>query len=253
MLKNRFRIIITAFLCMFFPVRLIYRILNLLGHEIHSDAKIGFSLIWVNDKMSLQKCAKIGHLNFLFLKSITMYEFSYLEKRNKIWGMHLSVILYNHAALGNKISVHRAPYPVSYGDSVLQLGVYSKLTFNHKLDCLRSIYIGDYTTIAGSDTQLWTHGYYNANTGIERIRIDGEIHIGNNVYIGTRCTFNPGVKIADGIHIGGHCCISKSLEKQGMYVSQPLRFIENDIASIREKLDKIEGYDLCEEVYEKKI
>ena len=241
-----------AILCLLFPVKFIYRILNLLGNNVHPTAKIGFSIIWIDGKIILNSQATIGSFNFLRLQQLTMHSSSYMHNFNNINSLPIHLLLHKNAALGNKISIYCAQKPISYGNIIFEIGVFSKLTSNHKVDCTRSIYVGNYSIIAGSDTQIWTHGYYHASTGIERIRIDGEIHIGNNVYVGSRCTIMPGVRVADGVHIGANCCISKSLSKSGMYVSQPLRYIDNDINSIREKLDKVEGYDLCEEVYEKK-
>jgi acetyltransferase-like isoleucine patch superfamily enzyme len=99
---------------------------------------------------------------------------------------------------------------------------------------------------------MWTHGYYHADKGPERIRIDGEIKIGDNVYIGSSCIFNPGVVVSNSIHLGGGSVISKSLVKPGMYVTQGLRFIDNNIESIKNKLESVKEDNLMDNVYLKK-
>ena len=242
-----------AIFILMFPLRYIRSILSLLGHEIEKDCIIGFSWLYV-DKIVMRKGSRVGNFNFIEINNIELESKAWIGSNNIIRG-DINVNINCNGSIGRKNRISRAQIKsrITYNLSYLSIGTWGQIVHNCMIDCTRSIYIGDYTTVGGSNTQMWTHGYYHANTGIERIRIDGEINIGNNVYVGSRCTFMPGVKVADGIHIGANCCISKSLEKSGMYVSQPLRYIENDIDSIREKLDKVEGYDLCEEVYEKKI
>jgi acetyltransferase-like isoleucine patch superfamily enzyme len=106
---------------------------------------------------------------------------------------------------------------------------------------MKNVSIGDYSIFAGADTQVWTHGYVHEKVGAGRFRVDGEIIIGNNVYIGLRCVFNPGVKIADGVTIGSNSTISKSITKPDLYVSQPLRYVDYNHDAIRNRLNKAEG------------
>jgi len=145
----------------------------------------------------------------------------------------------------------RARKGVSYGESCLTLGRLTKVTVGHHLDLTKSITFGDNSILAGIKSQMWTHGYYHANEGPYRIRIDGDIEIGNNVYVGSRCLFNPGVKVRDAIHIGAGSVISKNLEQSGMYVSQELRYLKNDINTIKEKLHRVQDNGLVEHVYSK--
>jgi serine acetyltransferase len=246
------RNLLTGTICLFFPKFIKPFLLNLLGHSVHSKAKIGWSLLLV-PKLVIEKDAWIGNFNVIKLKHLFLAEKAFIKKFNRIMAPSMEILIDSNGSIGNRNRISRSDAPVSYGKATLKIGIWGQIVHGCLLDCTRSIYIGNYTTIGGSDTQFWTHGYYHGNEGIERIRIDGEIFIGNNVYVGTRCTFMPGVKVADAIHIGANCCISKSLVEPGMYVSQSLRFIENDIDKLRKKLDKVEGYDVCEEVYEKKI
>jgi hypothetical protein len=46
--------------------------------------------------------------------------------------------------------------------------------------------------------------------------------------------------------------ISKSLVKPGMYVTQGLRFIDNNIESIKNKLESVKEDNLMDNVYLKK-
>jgi acetyltransferase-like isoleucine patch superfamily enzyme len=242
---------LTAFLC-FLPTKFTFWILNLMGHEISSTAKIGFSFIWISNKLTLSKHSKIGHLNRISINNLTIEEAGYIGNLNSIKGP-LEIVLAKTAAIGNNNAIYRAPIGVTYSKSTLTLGVLSKITGNHRIDCTRNISIGNYTTIAGHNSQLWTHGYYHDQEGPGRFRVDGNITIGDNVYIGSACIINAGVTIANKVVVGAGSCISKSLLNAGTYVNQPLRFIESSPnADLRLKFKKVEGYTIEEEVYEKK-
>ena len=236
-------------ICLLFPVRYTYWFLNLLGHKVNSKANIGFSIIWVT-KLQMNQNSRIGHFNLIFVNKIEMDFGSYIGRLNFLKGS-FSVLFKNDSAIGNNCIISRAPLGISYGNSQLSLGVLSKLTSGHKLDMMRSISIGDYSTIAGIRSQFWTHGYLHAPTGSDRIRIDGEINIGNNVYIGSSCVINAGIFVADSITIGSNSCVSKNLIKPGMYVAQPLRHIEKDFDETKNKLKRIDWDGLVEEAYEK--
>lgn len=243
--------ILTAFLCFAFPARFIFWILNSLGHKVNSRAKIGFSFIWLNQRLELEKDSKIGHFNFIKIDSISIGKSGYIGKFNNLNGP-FNIVLAETAAIGNGNSIYRAPLGVTYDKAELRLGILSKITANHRLDLTRSIKIGDYSTIAGHETQIWTHAYYHDKSGPGRFRLDGEIEIGNNVYIGSRCIINMGLKIGDTVVVGANACISKSLLEPGTYVNQPIRMISTPDGDARTRFKKMDRHDVCEEVYEKK-
>jgi len=243
------RKLITFLLCLVFPVRMIFWILNLLGHKIHPKSKIGFSLIWLEGLLVLNRSSSIGDYNLIRIRSIFIDEAGYIGNYNRLVGP-FEVILDKTAAIGNGNKCYRAPIGISYGPALLRLGVLSKITSRHSIDCTRSITIGNFSTIAGHDCQLWTHAYYHDRCGPGRFRLDGEIEIGNNVNIGSRTVLNCGVKIADGVVVGSNSSVSKSLLKEGIYVSQPLRYLE-PVSNPRSRFRKIDYPALCEEVYER--
>lgn len=223
--------------------------LRALGHKIHHTAKIGFSLLFI-DSITLKEKAIIGHFNFFKIKKLTMANSSFIGKANIFKGP-IDVFIGLNSGISKQNKLRRANYPISIGSAGLYLGNNSFIVSNHFIDLTRSVSFGDNSILAGIKSQLWTHGYYHANTGSDRIRIDGEIKIGNNVYIGSASIFNPGVKVSDAIHIGAGSVISKNLEESGMYVSQGLRYIKNDIDTIKEKLHKADDENLIEQVYYK--
>jgi acetyltransferase-like isoleucine patch superfamily enzyme len=241
----------TLFVVFVFPSFLMVYLLKLMGHKVHKSSKIGFCVIWVN-VLVLGKNARIGHFNIVKCDELNLDERAYLGKFNAITG-NIDIILAERGAIGNFNMLSRAPLGVTYGKAVFKLGILSKLTGFHKVDLTRSVIVGDYSTFAGQSSQIWTHGYYHHRNGPGRFRVDGEVYIGNNVYIGSACLVNAGVKIADGITVGSNSTVSKSLNKPGVYVSQPLRYIESDPLEVEKKLKPVTGYDVCEIIYEKEL
>jgi acetyltransferase-like isoleucine patch superfamily enzyme len=233
------------------PSFLIRAFSRLLGMEIKAGAKIGFSFV-VTDRLILERNARIGHFNYINLKSIRLSAGAAIGRSNAIKGLTLDLLIHPNGGIGHQNWIYRAAAPTTYGESVLEIGINSKVTFKHHLDCTRSVRIGNYSTLAGLGSQIWTHGYFHALEGIERVRVDGEVQLGNNVNVSAGCIINPGVTIADGITVGSNVCVSKSLLKKGMYVSQGLRFIEKDIDSIRNNYERVSTHDVNEEVYVRK-
>lgn len=242
--------IVLALSTFLLPSFILRSILRLLGNKIGKKVKIGFSFVTAS-KLDLADNSKIGHFNLLLNDSLILKESAYIGYLNILKGP-FSLLLSKQAAIGNKNYITRARKGITYGLSTLHLGELTKITVGHHLDLTRSITFGDFSILAGIRSQMWTHGFYHAEQGKERIRIDGEIHIGKNVYIGSGCIFNPGVTVGDAVHVGGGSTVSKDLLKKGMYVGQALRYIETDYEKVKNKLKKIDHKGLNNlEVYGK--
>ncbi|WP_092465985.1 acyltransferase [Winogradskyella thalassocola] len=202
------------------------------------------------NKLVLDNKSSIGHFNFIKINNIYLSERAYIGHLNIIRGP-FSLDFDKIGAVGNSNIISRGALGITYGESVLKLGQLAKITARHSVDLTRNITIGDFSTIAGAASQLWTHGYLHAVNGPDRIRIDGEIHIKNNVYIGSNCIINAGIKIHQGITVGSNSTISKDLTESGMYVGQKLRFIEKDIEDVKRELTEVKLPNLVENVYQK--
>lgn len=241
---------ITGIVSLLLPSFLAVLILKLLGHKIGKKVKIGFSFLFV-DKMELADDSEIGHFNYIKIPFLNLKERARIGKLNILKGP-FSCVFDTKSLLNHKNKVTRSPKGISYGEAVLHLGELAIITVGHHIDLTRSISFGDFSILAGIRSQMWTHGFYHAEQGKDRIRIDGEIQIGNNVYIGSGCIFNPGVKVGDAVHVGGGSTVSKALLKPGMYVGQALRYIETDYDTVKSKLSKIKDITLKVDAYEKK-
>ncbi len=112
--------------------------------------------------------------------------------------------------------------------------------------------IGDFSTLAGIGTQIWTHGYIHETKGIGRYRIDGRIVIGNNVYIGAGSIISMGVRVADGVIIGAGSTVARDLKEPGLYVSAALRYLPRPAApELRADLVRVTDGGLTETVFRK--
>lgn len=241
--------IFTLFIILIFPGILKMLFLRLMGHKVSLKARIRWSLIWT-DSIEMEEGANISFFNLIYGPRISMGKNSHIKRLNTLNGPY-EVRLKQKASIGKRNKISRGKTGVSYGESCLQLGESAIITSNHYIDLTRKITFGDFSILAGVRSQIWTHGYVHAAEGPGRYRVDGEVIIGKNVYLGSGVIINPGVYINDAINVGGGAVVSKSLLETGMYVSQGLRFLSSDYEKTKEKLTKIEGYSLVEEVYEK--
>lgn len=247
-----FTTLTASLVCLIFPpCKFKNFLLRILGWNVEKGCRLGFSLIYSLD-VRLAMNSRVGFGNIVFNDKCILRKGSYIGHLNLIRGP-LCIILLDKAGIGNRNKIIRAKKGVVWGRSIFKLGVWSKITSEHVIDCTRSVILGDYTTLAGCRSQVWTHGYIHAPQGLERFRVDGSIRIGNNVYIGSSSVINSGVKINDGITVGSSTCVARSLLKQGMYVSQPLRYIQYDYNELYNRHPEVKVDNLIERVVSKKI
>ncbi len=223
--------------------------LRLAGNKISFSAKIGWG-VYLADEIILHQNARIKTFNFFRVNKIELSKNSFIKGLNYFKGP-FDIELGEESGIGRQNKFRRSYYPFIYDKSLIKLGYHTFITSNNFFDLTKSIKFGDNSQLGGTDSQFWTHGYFHESNGKGRIRIDGEIQIGDNVYIGSRCVFNPGITVMNSINIGSNSVVSKDLKEEGMYVSQPLRFRNVHIDDIKSKYSEIDFSDLKEIVYEK--
>ncbi len=231
------------------PSKLANLFLKLLGHKISWNSKIGLSILYVKS-LTLDENSVIGHFNFFKVDSVKLSSQAVIKNFNFFKGP-IAIFLGRKSRIGKFNKFTRAYSPITYGKSSLCIEHGTRITYDNFFDLTCSISFGKNTQVAGKGSQFWTHGYMHANSGTERIRVDGEIIIGDNVYVGTKCVFNPGVKVSNAINIGGNSVISKDLNESGMYVNQSLRYLKKDAQEVRERLTRVSEKNLTEEIYTK--
>lgn len=235
------------------PSPLAVIILRAHGHRIGPRCRIGFSLLWV-DRLILQGSSRIGHLNLIACKRLCIGTSGYIGRANVIAGP-LSVLLRREGAIGNSNKVVRGPQgAVTIGPASLRIGRLAKVTAEHRIDCTRSVRIGDYSTLAGIGIQVWTHGYVHETTGPGRYRVDGSVAIANNVYLGASCIVSMGVDICAGVIVGAGTTIARTIDEPGLYVSSAIRQLPRPV-NPADRPDLIAETDptLSERVYVKRI
>ena len=240
---------ITTLIILLTPINILkVFFLKLMGHQVSFKARIGMSFIRVK-RLVVEEGARIGRLNYIKIEELRMEQSSSIKHANLIRGP-FKLWIREKGSMTSQNKIRRAYPPITYGISVLEIGTETHIVSNQFLDLTKSIKFGSRSQVAGIGAQFWTHGYIHFKNQ-ERARIDGDIRIGDNVYIGSRCVFNAGVTVGDNITIGSNSTISKDLLEPGLYVNQPLRMIQRDEESFISKLRKVEDEGLLENVYEK--
>lgn len=229
---GRFGRLVRMTLLLALPTRVARPLVNRMGYDIAKDARIGFTLIDV-DRLEMGPGASIGHLNV-------------------IRGGY-ALRMAENAAIGHINLVSRTFAEGTGGDVELRLGTWAKITGIHRIDVSSSIRIGNYSTVAGHFSQLWTHGYVHEMDGIGRYRVDGTIEIEDNVYVGSAAIIQAGVRLGKGVIIGAGTPVVKSLLEPGFYVSSPLRVLPRPAdPETRDDLERIPS-NSGDIVYRKKV
>lgn len=193
------------------------------SHMISKGAKVGFSFV-VCDKLQLGSDTKIGFLNYINIKELELRRKARIRHFNILKGpiyVFFDELAWIHSQ--NKIS---GPILNFERKQKFSLGKGAQVMVKCLFDVTGSIQIGDNTTLAGAEIQMWTHAFYVGKQ--KQARLDGGITIGDNCYIGARVVICSGVSIVDSTCIGANSTVSKSIQVPGLYVNQPLRYIEFD-------------------------
>lgn len=231
-----------------FPVRVARLMSWKLYRRVHPTARVGFSYIG-GAAPALGPKVRIGHFNLVSVTTLELEEGARIGHLNRISG-RFSVKLAARAAIGNRNSISRSRAN-GLGPSRMTLGLWSKITSGHRVNMADNFSMGEYSTVAGAGTQVWTHGYVHDETGIGRYRIDGPVQIGSNVYIGSMCFLSMGVRIADGIIVGGGTAVARDLLDKGLYVSAGIRCLPRPASpEERPDLERV-GSEGGETVYRK--
>jgi acetyltransferase-like isoleucine patch superfamily enzyme len=241
--------IIFAVLLFFFPTFVIAWLFRIFGFHIGLGSRVGFSFIFF-DQLHLGNSSRIGHLNFINVRRLLLGRSSRIGRSNLFYG-NFSLYLKTKASIGNRNKIYRSQLrSVVCWSSSFVVGENSIVTSDHLIDVTRSITMKSHSIIAGNGSQLWTHGYIHSQKGPDRYRLDGKITIGNNVYLGSRCILNLGVKIVDGCTVGSGSVVSKSLTTPALYVGASLRCLPLPIdPSSRPDLEQQMYVSLCEKVF----
>ena len=170
---------------------------KIFNFEIDKTAKIGFSWIYPT-KLIMKEYTSINHLSVaIHLDTIEIEEYSSIGRGNWITGFS-TISKSKHFA-------HQS----SERNAYLKIGRHSAITKNHHLDCTSQITIGDFSTLAGYNTQLITHSI----NIIKGIQDSNPIIIGDYCFIGTNCTILGGAILPSYSVLGAKSLLNKKYFK----------------------------------------
>ena len=212
--------------------------------RIGKNVKVGFS--WISSSViDLSGSTVIGHLNYINTNHLIVSDgkIGHINIIKGDFGVRL-----NNAIIGsqNKISSSAKAYHLVE----FQMDSNSHLANCHLIDMTDSVKIGNRTTIAGTETQIWTHSFVRSKELQRNVRIDAPVEIGEWCYIGARCNIMPGVIIADEITIGAQTVVAKSLKDRGVYVGAQLRFLKFNAT---ERILSLGNSTIGSDIYNKKL
>ena len=142
---------------------------------------------------------------------------------NVVIGYHNSISCKN-LEIGDFTSILRGNTIIGGGD--FKIGTYSRIIYDHYFDVWNSITIGNKTWIAGKNSQFWTHGSIHTKKNDR----DLGIYFADNIYVGSNCSFAPGVKIESTNLIGLGSVINKSfLENNTIIAGNPAQIVKENI------------------------
>lgn len=111
-----------------------------------------------------------------------------------------------------------------------ELGQHSHLApYHYCLVANRQLHIGDHVAI-GPRCQFFCHSNGippdAPATPFTACHVDGDIRIGNNVFIGAGCIVLPGAVIGDNVVVGAGSVVKGVLESGWVYAGQPARKVK---------------------------
>ena len=154
----------------------IFLLKKIFNYSIGKNVKIGKTII---------NCAKV-----------TIGDNVYIASKN--------VIVCNELSIGDNTSIHSGN--VIQGSANFYIGDNSRIINNHHFDVWNDIQIGNNSWIAGKNSQFWTHGSIHTKTRNKNL----SIVIKDDVYIGSACSFAPGVVIESVNLIGLGSVVTRS-------------------------------------------
>jgi len=197
----------------------LYRLL--LGYNIDNKSHIGLLTLLLARDVQIKQ-ATIGSMNIIRINSLIMNKGSLIGKLNffsKLKRVDLGV---------DACILHRNFIGGTYGTTVecgreeLLIGHRSQISLSCFFDLSDRITLGENVVVAGSGTQLWTHGFDHLRT-----RSLAPITIGNDVFIGAASTIVQGVQICSNVSVGAGSVVHRSITEPGLYVSNNLRRVGN--------------------------
>jgi acetyltransferase-like isoleucine patch superfamily enzyme len=192
----------------------------LMGYEIHSTARIGWSIVSVN-RCVLKAHAAIWSFNCIrSLDYLELGEHAVIGEKNHVFGYQA------RGETQNAFFRHRLDRQSSF-----IMGAHSALTYSHLVDCSDAVTIGAFSTVAGFGSQLLSHSL-DLSANIQDCR---PITIGKYCFVGTDVVILPGAILPDRSVLGAKSLLQTAMERtDSLYGGVPAREIK--------EIDTSKGY-----------
>lgn len=207
-MKKKILILVQVLL---FPVPWLIRrfLLNLItGFNLHKKSNIGLSIV-LADQVTLEKGALITHFTFVNnIDRLHMKPYSKIGKSNWITGANSKAKMFSD----------------SEGICELILGLHTRITGQHHIDCTGGVYIGDFTTVAGIRSQILTH---SIDMKLSK-QVSGPVKIGDYCFVGTASIILMGAHLPDCSILGAGAVLNKSYDLPlHLYAGNPARAVKD--------------------------
>ena len=221
MFKNISLILISLIPLNFLKISLYRLIFN---YDIDYKSKVGAFTIINAEKVKITN-AVIGMFNYIKVELISMEESSNINKFNRIKNLY-QLKLGERSRIYDKNFIAGGPENINekgfdFREQKVILGKDSAVNRNNYFDVVRPIIIGDNVVFGGVGTQIWTHGF-----DVHRTMLIGSVEFGNDIFIGSSCTFTKGISVADGVTIGPSSVIYKSIDEKGVYSTHKIEKVK---------------------------
>lgn len=179
------------------------------GYEIHPSSRIGLSWIFPK-RLILEAETSVGDLTVCKgLDLLHVKAHSSIGRGNWITGFPSGA------------SRHFAAEPDRRPQLII--GEHSAITHRHLIDCTNSITIGNFTTVAGFQSQLLTH---TIDLALNR-QSSQPIRIGDYCFVGTNCVLLGGSSLPDYSVLGAKSLLNKRYnETHRLYAGVPARPVQ---------------------------
>ncbi len=187
------------------------------GYRISYDSRVG-CLNYLDFTRCTIEQGRIGHFNIIRCQDFAMAPGSRIDKFNHIKNVH-RFDLGGEAAVGTRnhfIGTRQGLTPFKEHENIA-VGDGSIITVGHMFDLSDTVSIGSNVTFGGRGSEVWTHGF-----DVNHVKIQAPVHIGDDVYVGSRCLIIQSVRITAGVSLGAGTVVSKTISDPGFYVSSQL-------------------------------
>jgi carbonic anhydrase/acetyltransferase-like protein (isoleucine patch superfamily) len=176
---------------------------TLCNYSIARDARIGLSILGCTS-LQMGASSRIGHFNVVKGIRVTLGESALIGELNWISGLPAG-----HSRHFRE-ETERLP--------ALTVDRHAALTSRHYIDCSNLVHIGEFTTVAGTRSQILTHAIdFRRNR-----QLSAPVRIGRYCFVGTGCVILKGSLLPDYSVLAASSCLSRGFEETfGLYSGVP--------------------------------